>query len=91
MRAEDYRLLSLLMAGLVSWKQVCCAGVLGASDEMAAVVVRVESQELLVDLVEHAGNTYPSTLSPVAQTGQGAQVALQLHPFLGTATSFLRS
>ena len=49
---------------------------------MAAVVVRVESQELLVDLVEHAGATYPSTLSPVAQTGRGAQVPLPLHlPF----------
>ena len=42
---------------------------------MAAVVVRVESQELLVDLVENPGKTSPSTLSAVALTGRGAQVA----------------
>ncbi len=59
------------------------AGLLGASDEMAVVVVRVESQELLVDLVESAGKTFPSTLSPVAQTGRGGQVAL---PFLTGTT-----
>ena len=47
---------------------------------MAVVVVRVESQELLVDLVESAGKTFPSTLSPVAQTGRGGQVALPVLP-----------
>jgi len=45
---------------------------------MASVVVRVESQELLVDLVEEPGKTSPSTLSAVSQTGRGAQVVLFL-------------
>ena len=45
---------------------------------MASVVVRVESQELLVDLVEEPGKTSPSTLSAVSQTGRGAQVGLFL-------------
>lgn len=45
---------------------------------MASVVVRVESQELLVDLVEEPGKTSPSTLSAVSQTGRGAQVLLFL-------------
>jgi hypothetical protein len=48
---------------------------LGGSDEMAAVVVRVESQELLVDLIEEPGKTTPSMLSAVEQAGHGAQVA----------------
>ena len=48
---------------------------------MAAVVVRVESQELLVDLVEDPGKTRPSTLSAPPQMGRAAQVACGLeHP-----------
>ena len=42
---------------------------------MAAVVVRVESQELLVDLVENAGKTSPSTLSAVTPMGRGTRVS----------------
>lgn len=45
---------------------------------MAAVVVRVESQELLVDLVEEPGKTTPSMLSAMDQAGRGAQVASDL-------------
>ena len=46
---------------------------------MAAVVVRVEFQELLVDLVEEPGKTTPSMLSAMEQAGRGAQVAPDLH------------
>jgi hypothetical protein len=46
---------------------------------MAAVVVRVESQELLVDLVEEPGKTTLSMLSAMEQAGRGAQVAPDLH------------
>ena len=53
-----------------------CAGVSGGSDEMAAVVVRAEAQELVVDLVQRPGSTSPSTLPSFAQSGRGGKVCL---------------
>ena len=53
-----------------------CAGVLGGSDELAAVVVRAEAQELVVDLVQRPGSTSPSTLPSFAQSGRGGKVSL---------------
>ena len=57
-----------------------CAGVLGGSDEMAAVVVRAEAQELVVDLVQRPGSTSPSTLPSFAQSGRGAKVCVARLP-----------
>ena len=63
---------------IIKW---LCAGVSGGSDEMAAVVVRAEAQELVVDLVQRPGSTSPSTLPSFAQSGRGAKVCLARLPW----------